>query len=581
MVNRNTRAVLTACAAFLACAGGFFAVPAYAGGAGSSSGTFLKFAPSPRCTAMGEACSVAIEDAYSAWGNPAGLASLEQPELGATYNASMQSVSNQYVSFAYPLRYGSTIDFNVTRLSVSPFQGYDAEGTKTRSVDSSDTAIAGAYGRTLMKDEIERPVFNVGANLKAISSRLDTVSATALALDLGAIYYIRPAKYWMKKVPAQEVRFALDIKNLGTGLKYDKISFPLPMSATFGAAWISHPWDAHTLTVALDQTLSNDDKYTFGIGAEYFMFQLLAARAGYKSGQDLGSGLRAGFGFRLSFMDIDYSMSSFGPLGSMHKLGISMRFGTPKARQPLEGGTARVTKAKMLGPKDKIEKLAVFAADYIELAKKDLEASRYSSAQENLSHAFNLEPQLRNGEWGGKAERLDALAGRLRLKDVPAREPILQKETEQAQTAHEAVLAYLDAHDLKGFLLAHAALGANVRGDSVFEELLYALGELTHNNVRRDEIMPRQALVKEKLKKAARYFYIQQFDLAGKECEEVTLIDETNPLGWTRLGSAYYMMGDKDKARKAYQKALELRPGDTVIRQFMESQKWPVEGGTP
>ena len=80
--------------------------------------------------------------------------------------------------------------------------------------------------------------------------------------------------------------------------------------------------------------------------------------------------------------------------------------------------------------------------------------------------------------------------------------------------------------------------------------------------------------MKEKLKKAAKGFYVQRFDAAAKECEEVVLLDGTNPLGWTRLGSAYYMLGDKDKAKNAYTKALELRPGDLVIKQFMEAQGW-------
>ena len=574
MKTGNTNLLLKAAAALVIWACGFLPVPAFSGDAGSTSGAFLKFAPGPRGTGMGEAYTAVTEDAFAAWWNPAGLAALEQPELGATYNASMESVSQQYISFAYPLRYGSTLGFNVTRLSVAPFQGYDAKGWETSKVDSAEIAVAGAYARTLMKDEIERPVLNVGVNLKGINSRLDNVSASALALDLGAIYYLRPSNYWMKKVPAQEVRLALDVKNLGTGLKYDKFSFPLPMSVTLGAAWISHPWNAHILTVALDQTVSNDDKYTVSAGAEYFMFQLLSFRAGFRSGQDIGSGVRAGVGFRLSFVDLDYSMSPFGDLGAMHKLGLSMRFGMPKARQPLEGKTARVGSAKMMATKEKLEKLEGYAADYLELAKAALAASRYTSAQANISKAFNLEPQLKDGAWGGKAKRLEEISKRLRLRNTPARELMLQKDTEQGRVANEAVLAYLEARDLKAFLLAHAALGANEHTDAVFEDLLYTLGDLSRNSVRRDEILPRQALVKEKLKKAASYFYRQQFDLAGREAEEVTLIDESGPLGWTRLGSAYYMMGDKEKARKAYERALQLSPADPVINQFMQAQGW-------
>ena len=137
-----------------------------------------------------------------------------------------------------------------------------------------------------------------------------------------------------------------------------------------------------------------------------------------------------------------------------------------------------------------------------------------------------------------------------------------------------AIAAYIDGEELKSLLLAHASRGANLSGDPLFEDLLITLSGLTRNKIRDDEIMPMAALVKEKLKKAAKSFYLQQFDVAAKECEEVVLLDETNPLGWTRLGSAYYMLGDKDKARNAYKKALDLKPGDPVIKQFMEAQGW-------
>jgi len=562
------RAVITACAALLC------AAPAPARAAGEASGDFLKFAPGPRGTGMGEAYTAVADDIYSSWWNPAGLASLEVPEAGATYNASMESVNHQYVSFAYPLRFGSVFAVSFTRLSVGAFQGYDAAGYKTANVDASDTAFATSYAKTLLKDEIERPVFNVGATVKAINSRLSDISASAAAFDVGAIYYLRPEHYWMTNVPGQEFRFALAVKNVGSGLKYDKLTFPLPRSATLGAAWISHPLGAHTLTLAMDQTFSNDDKYVAAFGAEYFMFQLLSLRAGYKTGQDIGSGVRFGFGFRLSFADLDYSMSPFGDLGAMHKIGISARFGASKAAQPLAGATARVSGAAVAAPKEKIEQLATFAADYLTLAQKDLDAARYLPASGDLSKAFNLQPDLKNGVWGDKAARLAQLTDKLRLKDNASREEVLSADNDQAKTAHSAIVAYLEGNSHKAFLFAHAALGANPRGDSVFEELLGLMADLTHGAVRRDEILPLDSLTREKLKKAAQYFYAQRFDMAAGECEEVTLLDPANAMAWTRLGSAYYMMGDKTKARSAYEAALKLRPDDPVINKFMETQHW-------
>ena len=145
-------------------AAGFFPSPASSGDAGSSAASFLKFSPSPRGTGMGESYTSITEDAYSAWWNPAGLAGVEGPELAATYNASMEDVTTQYLAAAYPVRYGSTFGFNITRLSVAPFQGYDAQGTKSSKVESSDIAVGGAYGRSMIKDEIERPVEFVETN---------------------------------------------------------------------------------------------------------------------------------------------------------------------------------------------------------------------------------------------------------------------------------------------------------------------------------------------------------------------------------------------------------------------------------
>jgi len=567
-------------AAILACGCSFaLVVCVSAGDAGSAAAAFLKFSPSPRGSGMGEAYSSVTEDAYSAWWNPAGLGSVEVPEVAATYNASMEDVAHQYVSAVYPLRYGSTVGVNITRLSVAPFQGYDAQGTKNGEVEAADLAVGAAYGRTLLKDEIERPVLNVGGGLKMISESLAGASAKTAAVDLGAVYYLRPAHYWMRKVPAQEFRLAAVVRNAGPGLKFDRRSSPLPMSASLGGAWISHPGGSDSLTFSLDQVFSVDEKYYLAFGAEYVAFQVISFRSGYRTGQDIGSGLRVGMGFKLSFADIDYSMSPYGELGAMHKVGVSMRLGAPAAAQPLAGKTRRVQKAKLIAPKAKIDKLDVFANDFLELARKDLSARRYVSGDGNIRKAFNLEPELRDGDWGRRQKRLAAVIAGLKLAEMPAREKALGLNMPQSNAAAEAITAYLESKDLKALLLAHAALGENLRGDPVFEELLYIMSDLVKIHVRRDEILPREALIKEKLRKAAKGFYIQQFDAAAKECEEVSVIDEENPVAWTRLGSAYFMMGDKQKAKEAYRKALLLNPGDRVTKAFMAEQGWDEDGG--
>ncbi len=516
---------------------------------------------------MGEAYTSVTEDAYSVYWNPAGLGSVEGGELAATYNASFEEVSHQYLAAAYPLRYGSTLGFSFSRLSVAPFQGYDAQGLKTSNVSSSDLAVGVSYGRVIFKDEIERPVLNIGAGIKLINEKLDSASANTGALDLGAVYYIRPNNYWMRKMQAQEFRIAASVKNIGPGLKFDKRSSPLPLTATLGGSWHSHPRGSSSFILSLDQTISKDEAYYASVGAEYLAFQVIAFRAGYRTGQSIGSGIRVGVGFMLSFVNIDYSMSPFGELGAMHKLGLSMRLGAG-------GRGQRVAGAKLMAPRENIEKLENFANDFLARARKDLESRRYVSASDNIRRAFNLEPRLKEGEWGERDRRLNAVIDGLQLRNTPARLEIISEATEQSGTAAEAISAYLEGRELKALLLGHAALGANLHGDALFEELLSLISDQVKIHVRRDEILPRTALVKEKFRKAAKNFYIQQFDAAARECEEVTVLDEGNPLAWTRLGSAYYMLGDKDKARQAYLKALELDPKDPVTRQFVAAQGW-------
>ncbi|MCK5583148.1 MAG: tetratricopeptide repeat protein, partial [Elusimicrobiales bacterium] len=318
----------------------------------------------------------------------------------------------------------------------------------------------------------------------------------------------------------------------------------------------------------------NDEAHTVALGAEITMFQLLSVRAGYKTAQDIGSGIRAGFGFKLSFVDIDYSMASYGELGQMQKLGIAMKFGQSRAMQPLSGKTSRVKKAKLIAPKEKIEELELFANDYLELARKDMVKRRYVSAVKNMEKAFNLNPGLKKGKWGGKRKRLKAIVKALKFDTVAGKEKAFARNTEQSNVGNETIVAYMEGEELKALLLSHAAYGSNVSGDAVFESLLYNISDLVKIHVRRDEILSKTALVTEKLKKSAKAFYLRQFDIAAKECEEVVLLEENNRLGWTRLGSAYYMMGDVQKAKKAYLTVIKLYPDDSVTRRFIEDRGW-------
>jgi len=271
---------------------------------------------------MGESQVAVADDAYAAFWNPAGLAALESAELALSHNKSFMGVDQQYFSMAYPLRYGSTLNLNLTRMSISPLQGYDAQGTKTGQVTAGDYALGLAYGRALLKDEAQQPMLSAGLNLKGVKENLDTASAQTLAADMGVIYYLRP----QRRTGRAEWRFGLAARNLGPGLKFDEERFDLPTIYQLGAAWQSRPY-GDLLTLSLDHVFSRDEGYHLAGGAEYVVHRLLAFRLGYRTGQDIGLGLRAGVGFKLKRMEVDYAFAGFGDLGEMHRVGLSLRLG--------------------------------------------------------------------------------------------------------------------------------------------------------------------------------------------------------------------------------------------------------------
>jgi len=156
----------------------------------------------------------------------------------------------------------------------------------------------------------------------------------------------------------------------------------------------------------------------------------------------------------------------------------------------------------------------------------------------------------------------------------PEKLEILKQKNEQSELAFKTINAFINGENQKAYLLAHITYGTNVKGPVIYEELLNSICDILRLSVRKEEILPLKSWVNQKLKRMANYFYVRQFDMVIREGEEIILIDENNYLAWTRLGSAYFMLGDKDKAKKAYFKALEINPNDKVTEKFIEMQGW-------
>jgi hypothetical protein len=234
-----------------------------------------------------------------------------------------QDIRSQFAAYAHPIASLGTLAGSLTYLRVGSFEGYDAEGQPAGSVDAQDSALSLSYARPVYKNRRLGSQFAAGITGKWIRETLDTVTASAYAADLG-LYYA-PGRILGESL--EGVRAGLVARNLGTSLKFDQDSYDLPRSLSAGFSW-KGVWLGESLTLTLDGSQPTDGHRTFSAGAELWTLRLFALRAGYTSAGDLGSGLRAGGGIRLRTLQVDYAFTGAGDFGSVHRIGLTLHFGT-------------------------------------------------------------------------------------------------------------------------------------------------------------------------------------------------------------------------------------------------------------
>ncbi len=79
-----------------------------------------------------------------------------------------------------------------------------------------------------------------------------------------------------------------------------------------------------------------------------------------------------------------------------------------------------------------------------------------------------------------------------------------------------------------------------------------------------------QDTIRESLAKALNYFYLSEYQLAAEECQKVLEINPDEVTALKRLGSIYYVKGDKQRALLAWQKANTLDPSNKELQKFID-----------
>ena len=319
-IRENRRGLLAGLAA------GIFAVSVLAspGGcanpnAGTSAAQFLKIGAGARGAAMAEAQSAVSDDIYASYYNPAGLALIERPMMGAMHAQYLQGAGYQYGAMALPLGQENrhVLGFSIANLGVSDLE------RRTQDTDlpvGYFEASNFAYGLSYARRVTDK--LSVGATGKSVSVNIDDVSGQAFAADLGLRYR-----------PDIGAGFPVDVavvaRNLGTKLKLGTGKDPLPSVLVLGGSARPLP----DLLVALDLTRYRDTDTIVAAGGEYRRklsgkLQGLV-RAGYSNHHNKlegASGLTLGAGLSLPSLAFDFAWVPFGDLGTTFRYSILVQF---------------------------------------------------------------------------------------------------------------------------------------------------------------------------------------------------------------------------------------------------------------
>ena len=287
---------------------------------------FLRLDTSPRAAAVAGSYVANNDDPNVIFYNPAGLNLLKGSPASFSFlkylmdiNVASFSLSKDYEGIG---RFGAGVQY----INYGTFTKADEDGNNLGTFSAGEMALLIGYGNQLDDN------FYYGANVKFIYSSYAGISSTAAAVDLGLHYAI----------PDQRWNFGLSATNLGTQLKSyfsTREDLPIDVQLGFSKELEKLPfrffWSFNRMTDKESSFIKHFGHIT--LGGEFRLGKNFKLRFGFdnerrkdfNTGATPGlSGLSLGLGFVIKNYNVDYSFSSLGSIGALHRFGISTDFDT-------------------------------------------------------------------------------------------------------------------------------------------------------------------------------------------------------------------------------------------------------------
>lgn len=293
-----------------------------------------------RSSGMGEACVGMAGDISSLSLNPAGLGGLDSPQLMASHYEWFGGIRYEWIGFAQPIAELFTVAASISYLHTPPSSrtveseagawGYAEEGT----FSYSETLLQVGFGTA--------PVMNVrlgatiklarsGLSFEGTSSPMPEYKRRGSSLSFGIIY----------ETPLPDLNVGICYRDLKLNAEgFTSKSAAIPTEVAVGASYRlkfkarkravaeGGPPPENSLILACEADLPSGGTNLFRLGAEYQMANGFSLRMGYRTDPDRSglSRLSGGIGYRSGNYRIDYAFISYGDLGDVHRVALTLSF---------------------------------------------------------------------------------------------------------------------------------------------------------------------------------------------------------------------------------------------------------------
>lgn len=203
------------------------------------------------------------------------------------------------------------------------------------------------------------------------------------------------------------------------------------------------------------------------------------------------------------------------------------------------------------------DKLRVLFEPHAAAAARLLNEGRFAEAESKYNEALALNP------WEESLRELTE-----KIKKITAVTPHALGEGRMPHLMRAAVRAYMNKD--QSLSVNAAVYLAQLDKSIVTESVRDIIKDEFLEKYRELRLIKGMNLVEQKLYSALKNIYNARYDLAIIECNEVLDLEPRNVLAMTRLGSAYYALGKKDKGIEVWREALKYDPGNRDILEFMK-----------